>query len=273
VEKMCELFNVSRSGYYRWFKRKPGPRERRDQILKQEILKVYQKGRGCYGSPRIHRDLLKEGLSCGKKRVERLMKALGIKARHKKRYKATTDSLHNHPVAENLLNRNFKVFRPNQCWVSDITYIYTKEGWLYLATVMDLYSRKIVGWAMEQYLSRALVIKALQMAVINRHPGPGLLMHSDRGTQYASLEYQKLLKKYGMICSMSGKGNCYDNAVMESFFHTLKVELVYGNIFETRAQARRCIFEYIEVFYNRIRSHSAIGYNCPEEYEKQRKVA
>jgi len=270
---MCELLNVSRSGYYRWLNRKPGPRERRDQILKQEILTIYQKGRGYYGSPRIHRDLLKAGLACGKKRVERLMKTLGIKAKHKKRYKVTTDSSHNHPVAKNLLNRNFKVFGPNQYWVSDITYIYTKEGWLYLATVMDLYSRKIVGWAMEQYLTKALVIKALQMAVINRHPGPGLLMHSDRGAQYASFEYQKLLKKHGMICSMSGKGNCYDNAVMESFFHTLKVELVYGSVFETRAQARRCIFEYIAVFYNRIRSHSAIGYNSPEEYEKQRKVA
>ena len=157
--------------------------------------------------------------------------------------------------------------------MSDISYIYTKEGWLYLAAVMDLYSRKIIGWAMEKRLTKDLVIKALKMAIGNRRPSPGLLMHSDRGIQYASYEYQKLLQKHGMICSMSRKGNCYDNAVLESFFHTLKVELIYGNVFETRAQARRCIFEYIEVFYNRIRIHSAIGYNCPEEYEKQRKVA
>jgi len=270
---MCHTFNVSRSGYYQWLNRKPSLRDKRDELLKQEILKIYNRGRSYYGSPRIHRDLLKIGLRCGKKRVERLMKELGIKAKHKKKYKATTDSWHDNPVAENLLNQNFNVFALNQCWVSDITYIYTKEGWLYLSIIMDLFSRKIVGWAMEKRLTKDLVIKALKMAVINRRPGSKLLMHSDRGSQYASFEYQGLLKKNGMICSMSRKGNCYDNAVMESFFHTLKVELVYGNVFVTRAQARRCIFEYIEVFYNRIRAHSAIGYNSPEEYEKQRKVA
>ena len=273
MEKMCSTFNVSRSGYYRWLNRKPSLREQRDELLKQELLKIYHRGRGNYGSPRIRRDLRKMGLRCSKKRVERLMKELGIMAKHKKKYKVTTDSWHKYPVAENLLNRNFNPSGPNQCWVSDISYIYTKEGWLYLATVMDLYSRKIVGWALEKRLTRELVIKALKMATGNRRPGPGLMMHSDRGVQYASFEYQNLLKKYGMICSMSGKGNCYDNAVMESFFRTLKVELIYGNVFETRFQARRCIFEYIEVFYNRIRTHSAIDYNSPEEYEKQRKVA
>lgn len=273
VEKMCQTFNVSRSGYYQWLKRKPSLRDKKDELLKDEILKIYHRGRGNYGSPRIHRDLIKAGISCGKNRVERLMKELGIRAKHKKKFKVTTDSWHKYPVAENLLNRDFNPCGPNQCWVSDISYIYTKEGWLYLAVVMDLYSRKIVGWAMGNRLTKDLVIKALKMAIENRRPGPGLLMHSDRGIQYASYDYQKLLKKYGMICSMSRKGNCYDNAAMESFFHTLKVELIYGNVYEARMQARRCIFEYIEVFYNRIRTHSAIGYNSPEDYEKLRKVA
>ncbi len=201
------------------------------------------------------------------------MKEMGIRARHKRKYKATTDSNHSYPVAKNILQRDFTVYGPNQRWVSDITYIYTREGWLYLSTIMDLYSRKIVGWAMEQRLTQDLVIKALNMAVERRRPGRGLLLHSDRGSQYASGAYQRLLWHYGMICSMSRKGDCWDNAVMESFFHTLKVELVYHAAFETRAQARRSIFEYIEVFYNRIRIHSSIGYNSPEEYEKQRKVA
>jgi putative transposase len=201
------------------------------------------------------------------------MKELGIRAKHKKKFKVTTDSWHHYQVAENLLNRDFNPAGPNQCWVSDITYIYTKEGWLYLAAVMDLYSRKLIGWAMGTRLTKELVIKALNMAIGSRHPALGLLMHSDRGSQYASHEYQKLLQKHGMICSMSGKGNCYDNAVMESFFHTLKVELIYDDVFETRLQARRCIFEYIEVFYNRIRTHSAMGYYSPEDYEKLRKAA
>ncbi len=273
MEKMCQTFNVSRSGYYQWRKRKPSLRERKDEFLKQEILTIYHRGRGNYGSPRIHRDLIKAGISCGRNRVERLMKELGIRAKHKKKFKVTTDSWHHYQVAENLLDRNFNPSGPNQCWVSDITYIYTKEGWLYLAAVMDLYSRRLIGWAMEKRLTKDLVIKALNMAIGCRHPVPGLLMHSDRGSQYASHEYQELLKKHGMRCSMSRKGNCYDNAVMESFFHTLKVELIYDNIFETRMQARRCIFEYIEVFYNRIRTHSSIGYKSPEDYEKRRKAA
>ncbi len=270
---MCQVFHVSRSGYYQWLARKPSQRHKHDEILKQKILKIYRLGRGYYGSPRIHRCLKKTGYHCSKKRVERLMKELRLWAKHKKKYKATTDSMHKYSVAENLLNREFNVDAPNQRWVSDITYVYTKEGWLYLSTVMDLYSRRIVGWAMEERLAQALVNKALKMAVENRRPGSGLLLHSDRGSQYAAFAYQGLLRKYGMICSMSRKGDCWDNAVMESFFHTLKVELIYGNVFETRSQARRCIFEYIEVFYNRIRIHSAIGYNSPEEYEKLRKVA
>lgn len=273
MEKMCQVFDVSRSGYYQWLHRGPSARHKRDQVLKEKILEVYHEGRGYYGSPRIHRQLVKKGYRCGRKRVERLMKEMGIRARQKKKYKATTDSNHSFPVAENHLKRNFTAFGPNQHWVSDITYIYTKEGWLYLATIMDLYSRKIVGWGMEERLTQDLVVKALKMAVDRRRPGRGLLLHSDRGSQYASRYYQRLLWRYGMICSMSRKGDCWDNAVMESFFHTLKVELVYHCSFETRSQARRSIFEYIEVFYNRIRIHSAIGYNSPEEYENQRKAA
>ncbi len=273
VKRMCHILNVSRSGYYQWLHKKPSAHYKKDQILKKKILKIYNLGRGYYGSPRTCKQLAKEGYNCGKKRVERLMKELEIRARYKKKYKATTDSNHNLPVARNHLNRDFTVFKPNQRWVSDITYINTNEGWLYLAAIMDLYSRKIVGWAMGKQLTRDLVVKALKMALDRRRPNKGLLLHSDRGSQYASHYYQKLLLKHGIICSMSRKGNCWDNAVMESFFRTLKVELVYNCKFETCLQAQRSIFEYIEVFYNRIRIHSAIGYNSPEEFEKQRKAA
>ncbi len=273
MERMCHVFNVSRSGYYQWLRRKPSTRQKRDKLLKKNILDIYHEGRGFYGSPRIHRRLLKKGYCCSKKRVERLMKELGIAAKQKRKFKATTDSNHSFPVAENHLQRNFTAAGPNRYWVSDITYVRTREGWLYLATIMDLYSRKIVGWAMEKRLTQDLVIKALKMAIERRRPGRGLLLHSDRGSQYASHSYQRLLWRYGIVCSMSRKGDCWDNAPMESFFHTLKVELIYHTYFETRSQARRSIFEYIEVFYNRIRLHSTIGYNSPEEYEKMRKVA
>ncbi len=273
VERMCHVFHVSRSGYYQWVKREPSLRFERDLVLKKEILKIYFEGRGYYGSPRIHRKLAKNGFHCGKKRVERLMRELSIRARQKKKYKVTTDANHKLPVAQNHLNRQFAVSQPNKRWVSDITYIYTDEGWLYLAVIMDLFSRKIVGWAMEKRLTKDLIIKALKMALKRRKPGRGLLLHSDQGSQYASYYYQNLLLRSGIICSMSRRGNCWDNAVMESFFHTLKVELVYNTKFKSRSQARRSIFEYIEVFYNRIRLHSAIGYNSPEEYEKERRVA
>jgi transposase InsO family protein len=270
---MCHVFNVSRSGYYKWLCRKPSTHKKKDNVLKKKILDIYHEGRGFYGSPRIHRRLAKKGYNCSKKRVERLMKELGIAAKQKRKFKATTDSNHNFPVAANHLQRNFTALRPNQSWASDITYIRTKEGWLYLAAIMDLYSRKIVGWAMEKRLNQDLVIKALNMAIARRRPFRGLILHSDRGSQYASHTYQSLLQRNGIICSMSRKGDCWDNAVMESFFHTLKVELVYYTTFITRSQARRSIFEYIEVFYNRTRLHSSIGYNSPEEYEKARKAA
>jgi len=236
--------------------------------LKQKITKIYHKSRKRYGSPRIHKKLLREGYAIGKKRVERLMCEMGIQAVAKRKYKATTDSSHSKPVADNLLDRHFTPEKPNTSWVADITYIWTSEGWLYLSTIMDLYSRRIIGWSLRERLTKDLVIAALKMALKQRNISPDLLLHSDRGSQYASELYQLLLLKNGILCSMSGKGNCWDNAVMESFYRTLKVELIYQNKYETRREAQRDIFEYIEVFYNRERLHSSLGYYTPEEYEQ-----
>jgi len=236
--------------------------------LIQKINTIYHNSRRTYGSPRIHQTLLREGYHMSKKRVERLMRETGIHAIAKKKYRATTDSKHSLPVAENHLNRNFSVDKLNQFWVADITYIYTQEVWLYLSIIMDLYSRKIVGWSMKNRITQDLVIEALNMAIKQRKPGRDLLLHSDGGSQYTSYSYQVLLKRYGMVCSMSRKGNCWDNAVMESFYRTLKVELIYLKKYEMRIEAKRDIFEYIEIFYNRERLHSSIGYNSPEEYEK-----
>lgn len=240
----------------------------KDMELKKEISKIYQKSRQRYGSPRIHQKLLREDYHIGKKRVARLMQELDIQAVAKRKYKATTDSAHAKPVAENHLNRNFTPEKPNTSWVGDITYIWTAEGWLYLATIMELFSRKIIGWSLRERLTKDLVIAALDMAVKQRNLSPDLVLHSDRGSQYASELYQLLLVKNGILCSMSGKGNCWDNAVMESFYRTLKVELIYQNTYQTRRKAQRDIFEYIEVFYNRERLHSSLGYCSPEEYER-----
>ena len=241
--------------------------------LKQKIRRIHDKSRKTYGSPRIHQKLLQEGCLIGKKRVERLMQEMGLRAVARRKYRVTTDSAHTKTVAKNHLNRQFTPERPNQYWVADITYIATKEGWLYLSTIMDLYSRKIIGWSLRERLTKELVIAALHMALKQRKLSIDLLLHSDRGSQYASELYQKLLKRNGIVCSMSRKGNCWDNAVMESFYHTLKVELIYQKTYETRGQARRDIFEYIEIFYNRERLHSTLGYCSPEEYEKIIKVS
>jgi transposase InsO family protein len=270
---MCQVLEVSRSGYYQWIKYPESTRKIEDRDLKQKIVAIYHDSRRTYGSPRIYQKLLREGYQVSKKRVERLMKEAGIYAVAKKKYRATTDSKHSHSVAANSLNRNFSVNKPNQFWVADITYIYTREGWLYLSTIMDLYSRKIIGWSMKNRITQELVSEALHMAIKQRKPLDGLLLHSDRGSQYASDSYQILLKRYGILCSMSRKGNCWDNAVMESFYRTLKVELIYQRKYETRIEAQRDIFEYIEIFYNRERLHSSIGYNSPEEYEKMTMVA
>ncbi|WXJ94324.1 IS3 family transposase ISCce3 [Neomoorella carbonis] len=268
VETMCRVLKVSWTGYYRWLKRPVSQRRIQDEIIKEQIVNIYNKTRKTYGSPRVQKQLGREGIHCGKKRVERLMREAGIQAIQKRKFKVTTDSKHNLPVAENILNREFTANSPNTSWVTDITYIHTDEGWLYLAAVMDLHSKRIVGYSMQKYLTRELVIEALHMAITNRRPGRGLVIHSDRGSQYASYDYQRLLRQYGFICSMSRKGDCWDNSPMESFFKTLKTELVYHRRFKSRAEARVEIFEYIEVFYNRLRLHSALGYETPEEFEK-----
>ncbi len=264
---MCQIFEVSRSGYYAWLKRPESKRAASNKKLLEEIRKMHKKHRYTYGSPRLTIALKEAGIACSRNRVARLMRENGIYAKTKRKFKATTDSRHNYPVAENLVNQNFSVDRPNKLWVADITYIPTDEGWLYLAAILDLFNRKIVGWAMDKTMTRQLVLKALRQAVGRERPPAGLVHHSDRGSQYASYEYQQALKDYMMVCSMSRKGNCFDNACMESFFSTLKRELIYGCKFRTRAEARQAIFEYIEVFYNRIRLHSALGYMSPVEYE------
>lgn len=268
VEKMCRVLEVARSGYYAWCKRPVSGRRQADGRLLEGIRRIHGQSRQAYGSPRITEQLRREGIRCGKKRVARLMKTDGLRAAAKRKFKATTNSRHGHPIAPNLLNRNFTAEGPNQVWVADITYIPTHEGWLYLATIMDLYSRQIVGWAMDRMLTEELVTRALLQAIGRRNPPAGLLHHSDQGVQYASHGYQQLLKDHGFIPSMSRKGDCYDNACMESFFHTLKVELTHRLRYWTRNQARQSIFEYIEVFYNRIRLHSALGYLSPCEYER-----
>jgi transposase InsO family protein len=267
VRVLCQVLQVSVSGFYSWRKRGPSQRAREDEQLKVHIRAAHKASRGRYGSPRVQKDLCAQDQHVGRKRVARLMKADGLAARRKRRFRRTTDSTHQHPVAPNLLDRQFTVDAPNAVWVTDITYIWTQEGWLYLAAILDLYSRKVVGWAVDESLERHLALDALAMALSNRRPARGLLHHSDRGVQYASDDYQKALKKDGLICSMSRKGDCWDNAVAESFFATLKAELVYLTEYRTRAEARASLFEYIEVFYNRQRRHSAIGYVSPSQFE------
>lgn len=270
---MCDLFEVSRSGYYAWKNRKPSRRSRRNAKVLERIRAIHETKKGVYGSPRIHVELLKEGYRVSRKLVARLMQKHRIRAKQKRRFKVTTDSKHDLPVAPNLLKRDFAVGLPDMTWLSDITYIRTDEGWLYLAATMDLFSRRIVGWSMDKRMTKRLVCNALRMATGNRRPGKGLIHHSDRGSQYASDKFRKLLSRNGMLCSMSRKGDCWDNAPMESFFHTLKTELIYHCRFKTREQAKRAVFEFIEVFYNRKRIHSALGYMTPVEFEEQTHVS
>jgi len=273
VEKMCQMLSISRSGYYAWAKRPESQRKIRNLELLEKIRKIHKVSRETYGSPRITHALKNEGIPCGKNRVAKLMSENRITARTKRKFKATTNSKHNYPVADNILNQDFSAAKPNQIWVADITYIPTDEGWLYLAAIVDLYQRKVVGWAMDSTMTKQLCIDALKQAIGRQKPPKGLIHHSDRGVQYASKEYRKALKNNGFTASMSRKGNCYDNACMESFFGTLKMELIYFTRFKTRAEARLAIFEYIEVFYNRIRLHSKLGYKSPVDFEKSNKVA
>jgi transposase InsO family protein len=267
VGRACALLGVSRSGYYAWKRRKPSQREHENQALIGHIHRIHKKSRRTYGSPRVWAQLKKEGYFYNRKTIARLMRQEGLKGLRKYRRAVTTDSKHHFPVAPNLLNREFQAESPNQKWVADITYIPTDEGWLYLAGVLDLYSRKVVGWEMSNRIDAALVEKALRMALYRRQPDFGLLHHSDRGSQYASHQIRDILKANRVQISMSGKGDCYDNAVMESFFGTLKNEWVHYQKYKTRSFARTDIFGYIEGFYNTVRLHSSLGYLSPNEYE------
>ncbi len=268
VEVSCRVLEVSRAGYYAWRNRPTSPRQVRRQVLAARIAVVHQENRYVYGSPRIYRALKAAGEQVCENTVAKCMRELGLCARKKKKFvPQTTDSRHDHPVAQNLLDRQFTAAKPNRKWVVDITYIPTDEGWLYLAGVLDLCSRKIVGWSMTDHMRWQLVGDALAMARTQRHPPEGLLHHSDRGVQYACDDYRKLLADAGMDVSMSHKGDCWDNAVMESFWSTLKTELVHQEHYATREAARASIFEYIEVFYNRKRLHSALGYRSPGAFE------
>ncbi len=264
---MCHVLGLSISGYYAWRKNPGSNRQRENLRLITHIKAVHKESRKTYGSPRIHVELCSRGIRCGKNRVARLMKQKGIQARHRRKYKATTDSNHHLPVHDNRLNRIFDVASPDMSWVADITYIWTREGWLYLAVILDLFSRKIIGWSMKERLGKQLVIDALLMALGHRKPNGGVLHHSDRGSQYASKEYQALLTQSGISCSMSRKANCWDNAVVESFFSTLKREWVQGKGYRTRSEARADIFYFIETWYNRKRRHSTLGYLSPAEFE------
>lgn len=271
VVTMCRILEVSKAGYYAWVVRSVSTRTKLNAELTDRIRLIHSESRRTYGSPRIYAELQGRGVDCSRKRVERLMREEGLSGKRRRRYHVrTTDSAHAYPVAANVLDRKFsEVKEMDRAWASDITYIPTLEGWLYLATVLDLCSRRVVGWSMKHTLERSIAIDALSMALESRNPPPGtLLHHSDRGSQYACGDYRALLGSHEIMCSMSRVGDCWDNAVAESFFATLKTELIDGVIWQTREHARRAIFEYIEVWYNRERRHSSIGYVSPAEYER-----
>jgi putative transposase len=269
LEVACEVLGVSRSGYYAWCDRPVSARARRREELAAKVRAVHAENRGVYGSPRVFRALRGRGESVCENTVAKVMQQRQIRAKAKRKYvPRTTDSTHDRPVAPNVLDRQFGAELPDRKWAADITYVPTAEGWLYLAAVIDLCSRKVVGWSMAGHMRTDLVADALRMAIARRSPGAGLLHHSDRGAQYASDDYQALLEQNGIGCSMSGKGDCWDNAAMESFWGTLKTELVNHERYETREQARASVFEYVEVFYNRHRLHSSLGYKSPEQFER-----
>ena len=273
IRLMCRALTVSAAGYYAWRSRPESARSVSARTVLAAIRVIHQESRETYGSPSIWDALLKQGHRIGEHRVARLIRQDGVRAKTVKKWRATTQSHHRLPVAENTLDRQFTVESPNRVWAGDITYVWTREGWLYLAVLLDLYSRLVIGWAMGHRLTGELAEQALTMALANRRPGAGLLHHSDRGCQYAATRYQRLLDEHGITPSMSRKGNCWDNACVESFFGTLKRELVYHRPYSTREDAKRDIFEYIEVFYNRKRRHSTLGYDSPAEYEARTAVA
>jgi len=268
---MCSVLKVSRSGFYGWLKRPKNERDKENEMLLKAIKDIREREpkKQVYGSPRLTVELNDMGLPCGKNRIARIMSDNNIRAKTKKKFKQTTDSQHKYPTAPNLLAGEFKVNAPDKVYVTDITYIWTMEGWMYLAVVLDLFSRMVVGWAMNSRMTRELAIEALNRAISLRNPGKGLIVHSDKGSQYASHDYRALLARHGFRQSMSGKGNCYDNAVAESFFHSMKTEWVFFEKYQTRAQARTSVFDYIETFYNRERRHSTLGQISPWNYERK----
>ncbi len=268
VSKLCKLFGVGESGYYSWKSRSPCRRSRDLDVLTVHVRAAYEASNRTYGSPRITAELQAQGLAVGRHRVMQIMRANGLKVRPKKRFVRTTNSSHSYPVSPNRLGQNFKTFGPDEKWVADISYIWTSEGWLYLAVVLDLFSRRIVGWAVRDTLKTDLALEALQRALALRQPPHGLIHHSDRGIQYCSKRYQDLLKAHGILSSMSAKGNCYDNAPAESFFKTLKSDLVWRTVFASRQSAKRELEKYINAFYNSKRRHSALNFQSSIDYEK-----
>ena len=268
VDFMCGIFLVSKSGYYAWRKRDTSAKDGKQLRLLRAIEDVHKSSRATYGSPRVFAQLKGMGHEVGKTTVERTMKKHGIRAKTKRKFRVTTDSKHKLPVAPNLLKRNFSPEKPNQTWAGDVTYVWTKEGWLFLAVIVDLFSRQVVGWSLDKTMTKELVCSALRQAYFSRKPGTGLVFHSDRGSQYCSKEFRHQLKEYRMLQSQSRKANCWDKACVESFFHTLKTEMIYHEDFETRDQARRAIFEWVEAFYNRQRLHSTLGMKSPVDFER-----
>jgi putative transposase len=267
VQVACAALSVSTSGYYAWKSRKASPRQRRDLVLLAHIRSQFSTSNETYGSPRMHVELNEDGLAVGRHRVARIMRENDLKARQKTRFKKTTDSDHGGPIAINVLDQDFAADGPNEKWGVDISYVWTADGWLYLAIVLDLFSRRIVGWAMSDRMKRGLAMEALLRAITLRRPRPGLIHHSDRGSQYCSGDYQKLVRRHGLVPSMSGRGNCYDNAMVETVFKTIKSELVWRVSFASRWQASNAIGEYIEGFYNPRRRHSSLGYKSPAAFE------
>jgi len=270
VSVLCRTLQVSRAGFYAWSRRPPSAHASADDRLGLEVAAIHAETRHRYGSPRVHAELADRGYRISRKRVARLMRERGLRGRRRRRFRVTRHSNHRQPVAPNTLARQFTCSRPDTAWVTDITYLWTAEGWLYLAAILDLYSRFAVGWAVSERLTDEIALVALNMALTRRRPSQGLLHHSDRGSQYASADYQATLQQAGIVCSMSRRGNCWDNAVAESFFATLKIELVREETWTTRAAARAALFEYIEVFYNGQRRHSTLGYLSPRAFEQRR---
>ena len=270
---LCRVLRVRRSGFYAWLSRRPSARARHDQVLGEQIRAAFQDSRKTYGSPRLRAELKARGVRTSKRRIERLMRGQGLCARRKRKFTRTTDSRHKLPIAPNLLARNFTAAAPNRVWTTDLTYIWTQQGWLYLAVILDLYSRRVVGFSMSASIDEPLVLSALRMALVTRRPEPGLIHHSDRGSQYCATQYLTVLKAHGIVRSMSRKADCWDNAPSESFFSTLKQELIYRRDFRTRAEAQTAVFEYLWAYYNPQRRHSTLGFLSPIAYEERNSVA